>query len=117
MKEFDKLDELIENEIERIRNLDNLDDGEEKSEAIKNLANLMKIKSEEKIAKDSLEDKKREKRTQIIDWIVKIAVVGLQVGIPAYTFSRYVKAGFEFEKEGTYTFSTFKNVLSKYKPF
>ena len=91
--------------------------GDERTQAIKDYQELVKIRTEERVRESEARNKKIEKRYQIIDWIIKIGIVGLQVGIPAYTFGKYVKAGFEFEKEGTYTYKTFSNVLSKFKPF
>ena len=36
--------------------------------------------------------------------------------VPALIYNLWMKRGFEFEKEGTYTSTTFRNMFSKFKP-
>lgn len=111
MNEFDK---FLKDELERIKAMPY---GDERTAAIKDYEELLKIRTEERTWESEQKNKKCERKHQIIDWFVKIGIVALQVGVPAYVFGKYVRAGFEFEKEGTYTYKTFSNVLSKFRPF
>ena len=128
------LDEAIEKEV---KNLDYLD-GEEKSQAIKDLAQLHKLRIEEIEAETEAEDKrerrdmdskkneaecvheeaslKRQVKDNMIDRCVKIAVGVAEIIVPLAFYGSWMKQGFEFEKTGSFTSTTFKNLINRFKP-
>ena len=118
------LDNEIENEIE---NLSSLEEGEEKSRAIKDLAQLHKlrideIKTEAEVAekRDRLEYDERVKMEQAkenkIDRWVKIGTAAAELGAPLLFYGIWMNKGFKFEETGSFTSTTFKNLLSRFRP-
>ena len=143
------LDEVIEEEIQK---LDNLSDQEEKSAAIKDLAQLHKLRIEEIKAQaevdekckrrelDSIKnnaeialkqreadgkdaDRAREQsalaqqaRENKIDRYVKVAVAGVELVVPLAFYGIWMRRGFKFEETGSFTSTTFKNLLNRFRP-
>lgn len=128
----DLLDEVIETEI---RNLEYLEPGsQEKAAAVNTLATLHKLRIEEiKVEADADErdarlegeeiDRERDEKLKQrqfkdgkIDRYVRLAASVAELVVPLMFYATWMKMGFEFEKEGTFTSLTFKNLLSRFRP-
>lgn len=51
-----------------------------------------------------------------IDRILKVCIDGATIMVPIIFYGQWMKKGFIFEETGTITSSTFKNLISKFKP-
>ena len=137
--EYDKKDKNDKNDIERSRickdetfNNRKLDI-EDKRIEIENKTNIKKIENdfminnrkldiEEISGNESLKLKSKELAQEIIrDTMndkVKLIDLGVQAAgiiLPIIFYGSWVKKGLEFEKEGTFTSTTFKGLISKLK--
>ena len=97
------LDEMIEKEVEAINK--SAEPSEERSQRLDDLDKMMRMKSEEKKSKRG-----------IFESGAKLALDGLAIAAPLAFYSVWMKRGFEFEKEGTFTSQTFKGLIGKFKP-
>lgn len=68
----------------------------------------------------ALESEQRSKKRQFIgqqfDNYLKRGIEIAGVVVPLIFYASWMAAGFEFEKEGTFTSSTFKGLIQKFKP-
>lgn len=64
------------------------------------------------------EEKFRNKQltVQIIDNVCKIAVQTAGIIIPVMFYAKWMQEGFNFEKTGVYTSSTFRNLWGRFRP-
>lgn len=137
------LDGVIETEIQNLGSLSSGSD--EKSKAIQNLATLHKLRIEEiKAGTDA--DEKRERRKmdseqrkaeldgkkadrdqeetfqkrqamdQMIDRCVKTGVAVGELVLPLVFYGIWMNRGFKFEETGSFTSTTFKNLLNRFRP-
>lgn len=121
----DLLEEEIRNEIE---NLSSLEAGSEQhSTAVENLAKLYRLKLDEaKIeidGNDKLENRENDtefKRIQISEGVkdryVRIGIATAELVLPLMFYAVWMKRGFKFEENGTFTSSTFRGLFSRFKP-
>lgn len=119
------IDKMLEEEIKaQIENLADLKSGsDEKTQAVDDLAKLYKLSIEEKkLRADSEEkcadaqDKEKQIREQKKDRWVRIGIAVAELVLPLAFYGRWMKRGFEFEKDGAYTSTTFRGLFSKFKP-
>ena len=94
-----RLDEEIVAAFECLKRL--TPDDENYTEAAKNLETLIKLRAE-------MEEKTDEKSEKRKDRFIKIGLEVLGIGAPLVFCGRWMKKGFQFEKEGTFTSDTFK---------
>jgi len=106
------LDEVIEAQIENLSSVS----PEAKSGAIDDLVQLHKLRIEEIKAKNDAQDKSEQIREAKIDRIVKIGVAAADLLVPLAFYGIWMKQGFQFEKDGSFTSITFKNLLSRFRP-
>ena len=137
------LDGVIETEIQNLGSLSSGSD--EKSKAIQNLATLHKLRIEEiKAGTDA--DEKRERRKmdseqrkaeldgkkadrdqeetfqkrqamdQMIDRCVRTGVAVGELVLPLVFYGIWMNRGFKFEETGSFTSTTFKNLLNRFRP-
>ena len=59
---------------------------------------------------------KNERIVTIIESGLKFVGTGLEVGVPAFLLAVEYEKGLDFEKEGVYTSSTFKNLQKFFRP-
>lgn len=121
------LDDVIEQEIHGVESLES--GSSEKSSAIRDLAMLHKLRIEEIKAQTEADEKrerremdsdhtrddailKRQAREQMIDRGVRIG----ELMLPLICYGIWMNKGFKFEETGTFTSTTFKNLLSRFKP-
>lgn len=62
------------------------------------------------------EQESKSTKRQKIEFVAKLVMDGIAILVPACIYNTWMKRGFEFEKEGTYTSTTFRNLTSKFKP-
>ena len=126
------LDEEIERRIEELASL--VPGSDEDTKAIDNFAKLYKLRIEENKAlsedderyirrnmdKENLdreaEAKVAETKTYKIDRYVRWALEGAGIVLPMIFYSTWMKRGFEFEREGTFTSTTFRGLFGKFRP-
>lgn len=58
------------------------------------------------------DDKKDERKDRIFKWSIGIA----ELMLPMIFYAVWMKRGFEFERTGTYTSTTFRGLFSNFKP-
>lgn len=83
--------------------------------------------TEKRIKKEELEEKYETRHSdelyrtiqtteQIKDRYFKIGVAAAELLLPLMFYAVWMRRGFEFEKDGTYTSATFKGLFSRFKP-
>ena len=133
------LDEVIKEELS---NLSSLESGsQKKTVAIDDLSRLYKLRIEEnKNAKESdvknkqlLMDaeriteevksheqeeklKKEQLSEQVKDRYFKLGIAAAELMIPLIFYGIWMRKGFKFEENGTYTSTTFRGLFNKFKP-
>lgn len=119
------LDEEIRNEIE---NLSSLKAGsEEYSAAVEGLAKLYKLKlDDDKIVMEHLENvenhssdeefKDAQIKESVKDRYVRIGIAAAELVLPLIFYGIWMKRGFRFEENGTFTSTTFRGLFNRFKP-
>lgn len=133
------LDGVIESEIRNVETLS--PESDEKSKAIQNLAALHKLRIEEIKAQTEADEKMerrkmdsekyktelaasareeefqtRQARDQVIDRCVKTGVAIGELVLPLICYGIWMNKGFKFEENGSFTSTTFKNLLNRFRP-
>ena len=129
------LDGVIEQEIQNVEALSSGSD--EKSKAIQNLATLHKLRIEEikaetesdelalkerelnrKDADSTYEEElqKRQTRDQMIDRCIRAGMDVAGLVLPLVFYGIWMNKGFKFEETGSFTSTTFKNLLNRFRP-
>lgn len=81
--------------------------------AIKSLCDV--LNENEKNEAEASEAKKTRKQNLFLK-VGEIVVDGLKIAVPITFYAVWMRRGFEFEKEGTITSKTFKDLISNFKP-
>lgn len=129
------LDGVIEQEIQNVEALSSGSD--EKSTAIRDLATLHKLRIEEIKAKTEADgltlkereldgknvdrdqeeaSKKRQAKDQMIDRCVRTGMDVAGLVLPLVFYGIWMNKGFKFEETGSFTSTTFKNLLNRFRP-
>lgn len=70
--------------------------------------------------REKLEFEKKQfensKKWRVGEFILKGVMDGAAIILPACIYNTWMKRGFDFEKTGTYTSTTFRNLFGKFKP-
>ncbi len=115
----------IESEIEK---LDSLTPGsQEHSAAVESLAKLYKLKLEEdKTSMEYLEKtdmhesdkgfKVAQLEESIKDRYFRLGIAAAELILPLMFYGIWMKRGFAFEKDGTFTSQTFRGLFSRFRP-
>lgn len=113
---------MLEEEIRvEIENLSSLSAGsDEHTKAVDNLAKLYRLKlDEDKTSMEYLE-KEESKNTQIEenvkDRYVRIGIAAAELVLPLVFYGVWMRRGFKFEENGTYTSTTFRGLFNRFKP-
>lgn len=117
--------EALGNEVlAQLLTLDRLEMGsEEKTRAIDGVCKLYKLGLEESKQDNDTEirfaelnnEVVTESRSKVREW-AKIGLEGAAIIIPALISISFMKMGLDFEKTGTFTSGTFKNVFGLFRP-
>ena len=122
------LDEVIKEEI---RNLAYFESGsKEKSIAIDDLVKLYKLKIEDDRCKNETFDKqdaslmreleqslkKEQLHEQIVDRYFRLGMDLAILILPLMFYGKWMKKGLEFEETGAFTSTTFRGLISNFRP-
>lgn len=111
-----------------LSDLSSLETGsKEKSEAIDDLVKLYKLKIEESKAEmDYLKEidehersdqtKREQLSEQVKDRYFKLGMAAAELVLPLMFYAVWMKRGFQFEKDGTYTSTTFRGLFNRFRP-
>ena len=127
--ETDKIIDLLDEEIEKeLHELSSMPAGsKEKSAAIDALAELYKLRIEEtKNDREHFEKcdfnetensfKRDQLREQITDRYVKLGIAAAELVLPLIFYGVWMRKGLKFEETGTFTSTTFKGFINRFKP-
>lgn len=125
----EEIKEMLGEEIKAgLLDLSSLETGsKEKSEAIDDLVKLYKLKIEESKAEmDYLKEidehersdqtKREQLSEQVKDRYFKIGMAAAELVLPLMFYAVWMKRGFQFEKDGTYTSTTFRGLFNRFRP-
>lgn len=130
------IEELLSEEIAaQIQSLSKLDSGsKEKSAAVDDLTKLYKLRIEEnksvwdadeKYNRRMMDDESSTKETdfkerqiaeQVKDRYFRVGIAAAELLIPLMCYGVWMNKGFKFEETGTYTSSTFKGLINRFRP-
>lgn len=139
---MDNITKLLEEEIEeQINNLSSIPDPKQKSMAVEDLTKLYKLRIEqakneaeltEKQARREMEsrqiklDSEAKERSENLEEIrlsemvrdryFRTGIAVLEIVLPLMFYGVWMRRGFKFEKDGTYTSKTFMNLFNRFKP-
>lgn len=71
--------------------------------------------AEKKEESENVKSAKDETKNRI-ETIVKYSLEGIGIILPIVFYNSWMRKGLEFEKDGTYTSVTFKNLFNRFKP-
>lgn len=137
------LDELIRMMVDDIETLST--GSEEMTRAVENLNKLYRLKIDEskvnwdadekydrrtmdaaqfdeemllkqKQAENDERLKKEQSKNDRIDRMIRICTCLFEVGAPLIFYAHWMRQGFEFEKNGAITSSTFRNLINRFRP-
>jgi hypothetical protein len=119
------LEEEIRTEIKRLAALES--GSQEHTTAVDSLTKLYKLKLEEdknaiehreKIEnRESDEDYKYAQMDEAVkDRYIRIGIAAAELILPMVFYGIWMDRGFKFEKDGTYTSTTFRGLFSRFKP-
>lgn len=124
-----EIKEMLGEEITaELSDLSSLETGsKEKSEAIDDLVKLYKLKIEESKAEmDYLKEidehersdqaKREQLSEQVKDRYFKLGIAAAELVLPLMFYAAWMKRGFQFEKDGTYTSTTFRGLFNRFRP-
>lgn len=127
--ETDKIIDLLDEEIEKeLSELSSMPAGsKEKSVAIDALVELYKLRIEEtKNDREHFEKydfnetensfKRDQLREQIMDRYVKLGIAAAELVLPLIFYGVWMRKGLKFEETGTFTSTTFKGFINRFKP-
>lgn len=125
----EEIREMLGEEIKAgLSDLSSLETGsKEKSEAIDDLVKLYKLKIEESKAEmDYLKEidehersdqtKREQLSEQVKDRYFKLGIAAAELVLPLMFYAVWMKRGFQFEKDGTYTSTTFRGLFNRFRP-
>ena len=130
------IEELLNEEIAaQIQSLSELDSGsKEKSAAVDDLTKLYKLRIEEnksvwdadekynrrmmdnESSTDEKSFKERQIAEQVKDRYFRVGIAAAELLIPLMCYGVWMNKGFKFEETGTYTSSTFKGLINRFRP-
>lgn len=125
----EEIKEMLGEEIKAgLSDLSSLETGsKEKSEAIDDLVKLYKLKIEESKAEmdylKEIDEHERSDQTrreqlseQVKDRYFKLGIAAAELVLPLMFYAVWMKRGFQFEKDGTYTSTTFRGLFNRFRP-
>lgn len=115
---MDESKKMLEEEIKtEIQNLSSLNPGsKERTAAIDELSKLYRLKIDEAKSLEETKVKIDQISEQTKDRYFKLGIAAAELIIPLVFYGAWMKKGFEFEKEGTFTSTTFRSLFNRFKP-
>ena len=113
------LDVKIREEINReLEGLETLEQGtEQHSAAVKSVAELYKLELDKQKADNEALVKSNDAKSGKLKMLLDFAVAAAGLIIPQIFYAVWMKQGFKFEENGTFTSQTFKGLIREFKPF
>lgn len=110
--------ELLDTEIESlIGALSTLNPGEEGyQETMDSLETLYKLRIEDYSAEESHRNEKAQILEQKKDRYFRLGLGVAELVLPLVFYSVWMRKGFKFEENGTFTSTTFRNLFSRFRP-
>lgn len=117
----EKTKELLEEKItEELKSLSNMKMGsDEKIAVVDELTKLYKLKIEEIKTETDLKEidiKEKQLSEQVKDRYFRTGIAAAEIILPLVLYAAFMRKGFKFEETGTYTSTTFRNLLTRFKP-
>lgn len=125
----EEIKEMLGEEIKAgLSDLSSLETGsKEKSEAIDDLVKLYKLRIEETKTELDFEKeidehersdqaKKEQLSEQVKDRYFKLGIAAAELVLPLMFYAVWMRRGFQFEKDGTYTSTTFRGLFNRFRP-
>lgn len=125
----EQIKEMMEEEIKvEIENLSNLEPGsDEKSKAIDVMSKLCRLNVEVSKVDMEADEKRRAQvceeqfkseqiRQQVKERYVRIGIAAAEIVLPLIFYGIWMRKGFKFEENGTYTSTTFRGLFNKFRP-
>ena len=126
---MEEIKSLLEEEIKlEIQSLASLQPGsDEKSTAIDDLAKLYKLNLDQTKAQWEINEKydchdsevqlKKDQLTeQVKDRYFRLGIEAAGIILPLIFYACWMRRGFKFEENGTYTSTTFRGLFNRFKP-
>lgn len=111
---IEMLDEELKAELSDIASMNT--GSKEKSDAVKDLAELYKLRIEDAKAAADSEDKRNRLAGEVKDRYIKLGTAAAELVLPLMFYSVWMCMGFKFEKDGTFTSTTFRGLFSHFRP-
>lgn len=119
------LEEEIRTEIERLAELDS--GSQEHTTAVESLTKLYKLKLEEDRNSmeysDKTENRENDRSLKVAqleenvkDRYIRIGIAAAELILPLMFYGVWMRQGFKFEKDGTFTSTTFRGLFSRFRP-
>lgn len=119
------LEEELVRELEDLGKMEHYDN--ETEEATKNIVSLYRLhldtlKTEAEIATSERARKEEscarelELKNQKIERRIRVCMGAVELFVPLIFYGVWMSKGLKFEKDGTFTSLTFKNLISRFKP-
>lgn len=117
-QKMEEIDELLVEEIKsQISDLSLLKEGsEEKSLAIDNIAKLYRLRIEETKNQQEFDEKHERLGEQVKERYFRFGIAVAEIVLPLIFYASWMRKGFEFEKDGTYTSTTFRGLFNRFRP-
>lgn len=114
------LDELFEEEVRsRIDNLNQLSIDEKRQQIMDEIESFNQLRINEKDLKRKQEETNADKLKEDDEKKTRYIKIGLEAAgivLPLLFYGWWMKKGFQFEKEGTFTSVTFRNLFNRFRP-
>lgn len=125
----EEIKRLLDEEIKsQIKGLSDLEAGsDKKSTAVDDLAKLYKLKFDEYRAELNFDENIRNRTTeddfnreqlaeQVKDRYFKLGTAAAELILPLIFYACWMRKGFKFEENGTFTSTTFRGLFNRFKP-
>lgn len=104
------VDETINNLLDNLNTTDPYTD--EYKKTAEQLTVLCKVKNE----REKLEFELKEAKQKNFMNKIRLGIDGASLVLPLLFYGIWMKRGFEFEKEGTFTSTTFRGLFNRFRP-
>ena len=104
------VDEIIDDLLDELNTTDPTT--EEYKKVSEQLTVLSKVRNEQKKLKLEMDEAKREDLMRK----VRLGIDCASLVLPLMFYGVWMKRGFEFEKEGTFTSTTFRGLFNRFRP-
>lgn len=89
---------------------------EERSYAIRDLTDLYEVRLKAIEADRDFKEKNEKMSAEKKERIFRIVISVIEIGAPMIFYSIWMRRGFQFEKDGAFTSTTFKELFKRFKP-